>query len=181
MPKIEVRPSVAADLEQILSIEGHYTTTCTWQIEVQPNEEERGVGVNFREIRLPRPMRVEYPRTRQMLLESWSRCDGILAGWLEDSIVGYIALSLQTSPHTCWVTDLAVNRHLRRQGIGSALVLAALEWGRDRGVVRVVLEMQSRNYPAIQMAKRMGFEFCGFQDLYYANRDLALFFMRPVR
>jgi hypothetical protein len=44
-----------------------------------------------------------------------------------------------------------------------------------------VLEMQSRNYPAIQMAKRMGFEFCGFQDLYYANRDLALFFMRPVR
>lgn len=180
MPKIEIRPSVATDLEQILAVDGHYTTETTWQIEIK-KEEEQGIEVNFREVRLPRAVRVEYPRNTQALLEAWTRCDGILVGLLEDSIVGYIALSMQLIPHTCWVTDLAVKRHLRRQGIGSALVLAAQEWGVEKGAKRIVLEMQSRNYPAIQMARKLGFEFCGFQDLYYANRDVGLFFMRAIR
>ncbi|MGB9674143.1 MAG: GNAT family N-acetyltransferase [Anaerolineales bacterium] len=179
MPKIEVRPSVAADLDQILAIEPHYSTQNTWQIEMQKDDEGM-INAFFRQNRLPRAIRVEYPRTRNIMIEEWSRCDGILVGLMEDTIVGYIALSLQKIPHTSWVTDLVVRMPLRRRGIGGGLLLAALDWSRSKGALRMALEMQLKNYAAIQMAKKYGFEFCGFQDFYYPNHDLALFFCRSI-
>jgi hypothetical protein len=40
--------------------------------------------------------------------------------------------------------------------------------------------MQTKNYPAIQFARAQGFVFCGFNDHYYMNQDIALFFGRGV-
>ncbi|MGB9641170.1 MAG: GNAT family N-acetyltransferase [Anaerolineales bacterium] len=179
MPKIDVRPSVAADLDQILAIEAHYTTQYAWQIELQKDEDGL-ITAFFRQNRLPRSIRVEYPRTKEIMIADWSRCDGILVGLMEENIIGYIVLSLQKAPQTSWVTDLVVHRRVRRQGVGGVLLLAAQDWSRTKGANRMVLEMQSKNYPAIQMAKKFGFDFCGFQDLYYHNRDLALFFCRSI-
>jgi hypothetical protein len=31
------------------------------------------------------------------------------------------------------------------------------------------------------MAQKLGFNFCGYQDPYYTNRDIALFFSKSVR
>jgi ribosomal protein S18 acetylase RimI-like enzyme len=76
---------------------------------------------------------------------------------------------------------LVVIRRLRRQGIGSALILAAQEWGMQHDTRRLVLEMQPKNYPAIQMAHKLGFELCGYNDRYYANNDIALFFGKSIR
>jgi ribosomal protein S18 acetylase RimI-like enzyme len=45
----------------------------------------------------------------------------------------------------------------------------------------MVLEMQPKNYPAIQLAQKLGFDFCGYNDRYYANRDIALFFAKGLR
>ncbi len=179
MPKIDVRPSVANDLDRILAIEPHYTTQFTWQIELQKDEEGM-FSVFFRQNRLPRSIRVEYPRNKARLMEEWSRCDGILVGIIDDEIVGYIVLSLQKVPQTSWVTDLVVHRRIRRQGVGGVLLLAAQDWSRSKGASRMTLEMQSKNYPAVQMARKFGFDFCGFQDLYYSNQDLALFFCRSI-
>jgi RimJ/RimL family protein N-acetyltransferase len=41
--------------------------------------------------------------------------------------------------------------------------------------------MQSKNHPAIQLAHKLGFEFCGYNDHYFSNQDIALFFSRPLR
>ena len=72
-------------------------------------------------------------------------------------------------------------RRLRRQGIGSALLLAAEEWGSTHDCRRLVLEMQPKNYPAIQMAQKLGFDFCGYNDRYFAKHDIALFFAKALR
>jgi GNAT superfamily N-acetyltransferase len=85
------------------------------------------------------------------------------------------------APATNWITDLVVMRRMRRQGVGSALVLAAQEWARQFYPYRMVLEMQPKNYPAICMAKKIGFEYCGYNDRYYLNHDIALFFSGSVR
>ncbi len=180
MPKIEIRPSLASDLDQLLSLERDYTTQYVHQIDIE-HEEDGIQTVVFRRVRLPRPMRVDYPRNRQQLLDGWSLCDGILVASLAEKIVGYIAFSIQKTPHSVWISDLVVQRDLRRQGIGRALVLATEEWGIAKEQQRVVLEVQSRNDPAIQMAKKFGFDFCGFQEAYYPNGDVALFFARSLR
>jgi RimJ/RimL family protein N-acetyltransferase len=55
-------------------------------------------------------------------------------------------------------------------------VQAGEDWARNRHLMRIVLEMQSKNVPAIHMSMGLGFEFCGYHDQYFANRDIALFF-----
>ncbi len=82
---------------------------------------------------------------------------------------------------TTWVTDLVVDPSLRRQGIGSALLLAAQEWSAGRpDSRRLVLEIQPKNHPAVNLAQKLGFDFCGYNDHYFANHDLAIFFAKWV-
>ena len=66
------------------------------------------------------------------------------------------------------------------QGMGivsaSALVLAAQDWCGKKGIHRLTLEMQPKNYPAIQFAYKLGFEFSGYNDQYYRDQEIAIFF-----
>jgi ribosomal protein S18 acetylase RimI-like enzyme len=95
--------------------------------------------------------------------------------------VGYIAVEECISPKTAWITDLVVDVEARRKGIASALVLAAQEWGRRRRNRRVILEMQSKNFAGARLASKLGFEFCGYNDHFYSNQDIALFFAQYLR
>jgi GNAT superfamily N-acetyltransferase len=76
---------------------------------------------------------------------------------------------------------LVVVPSARRKGIASALILAAQDWARRRNDRRMILELQSKNTPAIRMALKLGFEFCGYNDHYYLNQDIALFFTQFLR
>lgn len=179
MPEIKIRPATSADLPSLLGLDHTYTSDTVWQMEVEG--EEGKLGVSFRKIRLPRAVRVEYPRPVQALADDWSKRAGLLVATLNDELVGYISMKVDVLPATAWTTDLVVTRRLRRQGIGSGLVLAAQDWAVVHGCKRLVLEMQPKNHPAIQMANKLGFDFCGYNDRYYANHDIALFFARPLR
>ena len=179
MPEIELRPATASDIPDIMNIDHNYTTEYVWQMEIDSDEHQ--VGVNFRRIHLPRSVRVEYPRPLSDLSNEWTQRSGILVAILEEETVGYISLILGIAPATTWVSDLAVLRRFQRQGIGSTLVLAAQEWGVQNQTRRIVLEMQHKNHAAIQLAKKLGFDFCGYNDRYYANHDIGLFFAKSLR
>jgi GNAT superfamily N-acetyltransferase len=84
-------------------------------------------------------------------------------------------------PITTWVMDLAVRPNLRRQGIGSALMLAALDWtGAQTKSQRLILGMQTKNFPGINMAQKLGLDYCGYIDHFYPNRDIAIFFTKWI-
>lgn len=179
MPEIEIRPAIATDIPTMMAIDHTYSSDYVWQMEIQT--EEKNISVNLREIRLPRSVRVEYPRPTHPLADDWTRRSGLLVAVLDSEVVGYISLMLDIAPITAWVTDLAVVRRVRRQGIGSALILAAQEWGEQHNTRRIVLEMQPKNHAAILMAQKLGFTFCGYNDRYYANHDIGLFFAKSLR
>jgi len=179
MPEIQIRPAIASDIPALMAIDPNYSSEFVWQMEIQ--SEEGHVGVSFRQIRLPRSARVEYPRPTSRLEHDWTQRAGLLVALLEEAPVGFISLMLNVAPVTAWATDLAVIRRIRRQGIGSALVLAGLEWGETHDCRRLVLEMQPKNYPAIQMAQKLGFDLCGYNDRFYSNHDIALFFAKALR
>jgi GNAT superfamily N-acetyltransferase len=179
MPEIEIRPVTVSDLNDLIGLDHNYASDFVWQMEI--NREERQVQMTFREVRLPRSVQVKYPRDPLTLADDWSRRDCILVASMGEEIVGYICLVQNMAPDATWATDLVVLRRVRRQGIGSALVLAAQEWARENDSLRLILEMQPKNYPAIQLAHKLGFELCGYNDHYYANHDIALFFSNWVR
>ena len=81
-------------------------------------------------------------------------------------------------PHTAWLTDIVVSPRFRRQGVGMALILAAQSWAVDRKNNRALVEMPSKNNPMVCLARKLGYEFCGYNDLYYETQDIALFFGR---
>jgi ribosomal protein S18 acetylase RimI-like enzyme len=180
MPEVEIRPAVRSDLPYLIQIEHSYQSLYAWQMD--RSNEDGQVLINFRQMRLPRPVKVEFPGSHPLLNEeNWSRYQAVLVATMEQVPVGYIGLSDQFVPKVVWITDCAVQENLRRKGIGTTLILAAQEWGAEHGFQRVILEMQSRNHPAIQLARKLGYEFCGYNDHYYANQDIVLFFARSLR
>lgn len=179
MPEIQIRPAVAADAAKLVSLEHDYTSEYVWQIEILASEGK--TEVNLRHIRLPRSVRVDYPRSPRPLLVDWETRSGVLVAVLEGQPVGYAALRLDPALGTCWLTDLAVMRRMRRQGIGTALVLACQEWAAQKGARQIILELQPKNDPAYSMAEKLGFDFCGYNDRYYANNDIALFLSKSLR
>ncbi len=180
MPEIEIRPALAADIPTLVAFDHSYTSDHVWQMEIQPKETIQ-LDVYFREVRLPRSVRVEYPRSPNLLLNDWEQRSGLLVAIFEQEPAGYVSLALGRLPTAAWVTDLVIKRRLRRQGIGSALVLAAQEWAYQHGERNILMEMQPKNYPAIHLAQKLGFDFCGYLDHYYANRDIGLFFTKFLR
>ncbi|MBM4464509.1 MAG: GNAT family N-acetyltransferase [Chloroflexi bacterium] len=146
-------------------------------------EESEGpseVTVIFRTARLPRSMRVRYPKEYDNLLASWRRGECFLVAEEDGQVRGYLDLSVQAWHLTGWVDNLAVARDYRRRGIGTALLKKATDWSRQRGLMRLMLEVQTKNYPAICFCQKNGFAFCGFNDRYYTNQDIALFFARGI-
>lgn len=178
MPKIEVRAANSTDIPILMSIDHGYSSEYTWQMEFFHEENE--ISIHYRDIRLPRSVRVEYPRSVSSLADTWTKRDGLLVATLDSLPVGYISMMLNIAPLTSWVTDVVVTPQLRRQGVGSVLLLAAQEWARQKQSRRIILEMQTKNHPAMQLAKKNGFDFCGYHDRYYANQDIALFFIKTI-
>jgi ribosomal protein S18 acetylase RimI-like enzyme len=180
MPEIQVRPATDPDITHLVALDHSYTSDYVWQMDV--HSEENSIGADFRLIRLPRSVRVEYPRSPRKLVADWEKQETVLIAALEGELVGYACINAMSgSPNTNWITDLLVMRRVRRQGIGSTLVFACIEWARQHRQKRIILEMQPKNYPAFLMAQKLGFEFCGYNDRYYDNNDIALFFAKLVR
>ena len=77
--------------------------------------------------------------------------------------------------------SIAVRPDHQRKGIGSALVIAGQEWAKHNKSRRLILEIQPKNFPAIQLARKLGFELCGYNDHYFSNHDIAIFFSKWLR
>ena len=179
MPEVEIRPALASDLSHLLAIDHSCQTDYVWQMDVQ--REEGHLGAIFREIRLPRSVMVPYPRPASALSESWNRRSGVLVAVIAGQAAGYIRVNDAILPQTAWFMDVVVSPRFRRQGIASALILAAQSWGVERKNRRALLEMPSKNNPAVHLAQKLGYEFCGYNDQYYEKQDIALFFGRSIR
>ncbi len=179
MPAIEIRPAVAPDIPILLKMDHGYVSDYVWQVDFQIADTQ--IDINFRQVHLPRSVRVDYPRPAKGLADDWAQRSGLLVAILDGEPVGYISMMQPMAALTTWVTDLVVTQPLRRKGIGSALVLAAQQWVAEHpGSRRLLLEMQTKNYPAISMSQKLGFDFCGFNDHHYANNDMALFFTKWI-
>jgi ribosomal protein S18 acetylase RimI-like enzyme len=182
-----VRPAELEDVRTCLDLDNSYLTEHVWQMEVQ--EKKGMVAVTFRTMRLPRPVHVQYPRGREALLTDWHHRDCFLVASAQSSaqghepppIWGYLTMAAHDWHQTGWVADLVVAPEQRRRGIAAQLLQAGKEWAHRAGLRRLVIEAQTKNYPALRFLERHGFSFCGYNDRYYANQDIALFFALDLR
>ncbi len=179
MDPFEIRQAISADIPYLVKLDHSYSTDHVWQMAFQPTAPD--VQVGFHEVRLPRPMRVNYPREVDRLADEWVDRSLVLVAHDENRPVAYLTLAPAPSPDGVWITDVVVEPAARRQGLGSRLLGEAIRWSKERNQARLFFEMQSKNYPAIQLARRLGFAFSGYSDYFYSNEDISLFFSLDLR
>jgi len=179
MPEIQIRPTIASDLIRLMGFDHSVSSESVWQLELR-----RDAGQStaiFREVRLPRSISVSYPRNPFSLADDWSKRSMMYTALIDQDLVGYVSLIERGMDATVHVTDLVVNAANRRQGVASALMGAAQDWASGRSHRRIILEMQSKNLPAIRLSQKFGYEFCGYNDQYYLTQDVALFFVKSLK
>jgi len=179
MLEIQIRPTVANDLSRLMGIDHSISSEAVWQLELR--RETGQVTAAFREVRLPRSIAVAYPHNPFALADDWARKSMMYTALIGQEPVGYIGLLERGTASVVYVTDLAVNVAHRREGVAFTLLEAAQAWAEGRSHRRIILEMQSKNLAGIRLAQKFGYEFCGYNDHYYLNQDVALFFGKALK
>lgn len=177
MSDFQIRNTISTDLARLSAIDHSIQTEYVWQLDLR--RESAQVDAIFREVRLPRPVRIEHPRPAAELADIW-HTSPMFSAMLDNEAIGYIRFTDKFISHAVWITDVVVAREMRTKGIARKLIAAVEAWGAQKGMRRAIIETQSKNHPAIRMIHKLGFEFCGYNDIYYPSRDVALFFSRSI-
>ena len=171
---MELRPAISSDIPALMAIDASYQTDHVWQMALSASSPD--TSITFREVKLPRPMRVEYPRDPRRLADEWTHAAEIFLAETNHEPLGYLVLESGQAPSTGWVTDLVVAEAHRRQGVATRLLAAAKRWSQQAGFARLTLDMQSKNFPGISLVRKLGFFYSGYHDKYYPDEEIALFF-----
>jgi ribosomal protein S18 acetylase RimI-like enzyme len=178
LDQVKIRQAVSGDIPALMNLDHGYSTDHVWQMIYDQNT--RDINVRFQEQKLPRPMRVHYPRDPSRLADEWTSKSGILVAIQADSPVAYLCLVPGPAEDSLWISDVVVDLRVRRQGIATQLIEESKEWSAERGNQSLFMEMQSKNFPAISLARQTDFSFAGFSDGYYADHEIALFFVHHL-
>ncbi|MCB0078210.1 MAG: GNAT family N-acetyltransferase [Anaerolineales bacterium] len=180
-----IRPGQLADLDLCLTLDNSHRSEIVWQMFRTDNNLD-GAESSFSAVRLPRVAEGSYPREPSELLANLHQQDCFLVATMEptgdvpptamESIVGFVGLHEQRWQRAGWLQNLVVDAAHRRQGVGTALFHAAAAWARSEGLQRLLLEAPTKNGAAIRFYQRLGASFCGYNDRYYTNGDIAVFF-----
>jgi ribosomal protein S18 acetylase RimI-like enzyme len=166
------------DLAACLALDGSYETDRVWQVAQQGDDDQ--ITTCFRTMELPRAIRVPYPSWSEALLAHQERGDLILVAAEASEVLGYINQESQPDLAMAWVHHLVVSPACRRQGIGTVLLGRGMQNARHQGLMQIMMVVQSKNYPAIRFLQRHGFTLCGYNERFYRNLDIGLYFGRGL-
>jgi RimJ/RimL family protein N-acetyltransferase len=83
------------------------------------------------------------------------RLDGTFAAIAADEVVGW--LNVASSSFGYGEIGMMVARDWRGRGVGSALIAAAIAWGRENGLHKLTLSVFPHNEAAIGLYRKFGF------------------------
>lgn len=179
MAEIEIRPAVSTDINVLENLDHSCETTHVWQISNQIMRDH--LVFDLKEVRLPRVLKLAYPRRAESLKDSWTLHTLFLVARSEGNLVGYLILDGNPDLESGVIRDVVVDLPMRRQGIATALILAAQDWLKKQDATRLVLEVPAKNHPMIELMRKLRFDFSGLVDNYYANQDIAFFYVHLLK
>ena len=178
MAELEIRAAKQADLDCMLGLNHHSSSEYAYKLELT---NDKGIFTHsFQRVYLPRAVNIKYPRDETALINSWGEASAIFVGLVLGELIAYVALEMGRIKDTARVTDLVVAPVMRRKGVGSGILLACEGWAHDQKAQRLLMEIQMRNDPAVQMVKKLGYQMCGYLDQFFPNHDTVLFFDKPI-
>ena len=99
----------------------------------------------------------------------------------DGAMIGRLSVARDTHPASSHVADLGlmVAKDARRQGVGRALLEAAVDWARAARIRKLELHVFPWNEPAITLYETFGFEREGYRKAHYrrAGEDVDAILM----
>ena len=176
---IKFRSAMSTDMIRLVGMNHSCNSDYVWQLNLNKNADE--INVALRKVRLPRSVQVQYPRNYLALADEWRRDGHTLVALSQGVPIGYIRFREQITAEAVWIIDLVITTEARKKGVATALIRYVENWAIERKNRQLFVETSSKNHPAISLAKKMGFEFSGYNDHYYATQDIALFFGKLLK
>jgi ribosomal protein S18 acetylase RimI-like enzyme len=177
-----IRDAVESDLDGCLALDTSYSTDYVWKMNVSSAADNW--NIHFQRERLPRTVEFNYP-SNPHLLETALRGDmGFLVAASKDEpgfILGYMIVGFEELHSIARVQGLLVSKPYRTLGIGTRLLAVARKWALEHSASQLIVETRTKNYPAITFLQNRGFVFCGFNDQYYRDHDIAFFLGQVLR
>jgi ribosomal protein S18 acetylase RimI-like enzyme len=174
-----IRDGHADDLPLCMALDRSYVTERVWQMSVI--DDKGRLQVTFKTEHLPRAMDAEVSVDSAHIQAALDECFLVAANRNQPEVIGFLTLRVDTAHQIALVQNLLVSRPYRRRHIGSRLLNAARQWARERQLARLTVEVATKNYPAILFCQHAGLTFCGFNDHYFPNGDIAVFFTQSLR
>jgi GNAT superfamily N-acetyltransferase len=177
-----IRDGLETDIPACLAVDHTFSTEFVWQVQVE-RDDPHYYQMTFRTERLPRTLDATYAASEQRMRQCLpdSGCFLVAVEREQDQVMGYCVMSTSPVHRLALLHDLVIDRTYRRNRIGSKLLAIARRWGREQGLARLLVELQTRNYPAIQFCQASGLAFCGYNERYLDQQELAIFFGQSLR
>lgn len=162
-PRFRVRAATEADLEGLLDLVEAVAAEGRW-LAAEPPVDRARRGEMWRAV-----IRGERPGAAFVAVPETS--DPSAPG--PDPRRPEVIASLGLEPTSYGVANLGmmVAERWRRQGVGRALMDAALAWARQAGMHKVSLEVWPHNHAARELYRRMGFAEEGYLRAHYPRRS----------
>jgi GNAT superfamily N-acetyltransferase len=176
-----IRDGLSSDIPACLSLDHSYETDYVWQMRLTDEADQR--QVIFQRERLPRTLSTQWPASahRLELALPPDQCFLVVENREQPELLGYLTLRCDPVFRIGLLHDLVISRPYRRRRIGARLLHVARQWAIQHQLVRLTAELPTQNYPGILFALASGLTFCGFNDHYFLNRDIAVFFTEALR
>jgi ribosomal protein S18 acetylase RimI-like enzyme len=175
-----IRDGLESDILACLELDHHYETNLVWQMTVDEKPGHWQIG--FLNQQLPRTLETTYNPSAERLRLALpaNQCFLVAITREANECLGYLAMQNDPVYGIARIHDLAVSHPYRRQRIGTRLLTIARQWAKEHNLTSLMLEVATQNYPGIVFAQQSGFRFCGYNDHYFANQDIAVFFSQSL-
>ena len=175
-----IRDGLESDIPACLLLDHHYETDLVWQMTVDEKPGHWQIG--FINQHLPRTLETEYiaSETRLRAALPTDQCFLVAMTRETNDSLGYLAMRNDPVHEIARIHDLVVSLPYRRQRIGTRLLTIARQWAKEHKLNSLMIEAATQNFPGIVFAQQSGFKFCGYNDHYFPNQDIAVFFSQSL-
>lgn len=178
--KFVIRDAIKADIDACLALDHQYESDYVWRMTMQTMQ--NGHQITFRKDGLPRAIHSQHHANGLRLHLALPRENCYLVAVNKDdaTIIGYLTMRPEPIHQIAMIQDIVVDNDFRGLGIGSRLLGIARQWASEHGAKKLMVELPTTNYPAIHFLQNHGLRFCGFNDQYFRNQDISVFFGQTI-
>jgi GNAT superfamily N-acetyltransferase len=176
-----IRDGSEHDILNCIELDHSYSTDFVWQMSVSDTAGEW--QISFKPQRLPRTLETHFAPDEARLRAALpsDQCFLVAVAKPEPILLGYLTLRANLPHQIALVQDIVISRPYRRAKIATRLLSAARQWANEHNLLTLCAENQTKNYPATLFLQNAGFHFCGYNDHYFPNQEIAVFFSQSLR